>query len=411
MRVWLFFLLASHTLFLVRGQEFPVSDPSRCAKVGGKVIKGKADAKTCLDISNSCCVTSGANGIGAAPETATDNGKQQTGTLQDAGNLMSCKDKWTPVEGAYGCAISGTTSSTYFTYECCNPKPPGLSLVAIVAIILVVLVVLAGMAYIYFTRDKASSGKNSGNNLEDPLLSNDGMVPLVVLDGGRFTDPSTTKVMYRVSRNVKIGLHEGPDSLSAKTGEVLAYGETFEVTETKVVATDDGKTQTFLHVAMGGWAFEFHPSDGTAICERWSTKGVRMTNHLGFSYPAKRVSAMEAESYGRISNYSPRPDEIIPEDEAAEIDDSIDEDEFDSSLGSDRTPSAEPTASAGAGSIAATKPRLQTGRTTPTTTCKVSGLQMNKVIHLYTFSNLCLSLSTLGSHLPGVDCRRGASGL
>jgi Leucine-rich repeat (LRR) protein len=35
----------------------------------------------------------------------------------------------------------------------------------------------------------------------------------------------------------------------------------------------------------------------------------------------------------------------------------------------------------------------------------VSGLRMNKVIHLYTFSNLCLPLSTLGSHLPVSDAR------
>jgi hypothetical protein len=77
--------------------------------------------------------------------------------------------------------------------------------------------------------------------------------------------------MYRVSRNnVKIGLHERPDSNSAKTGKALAYGECFEVDKTKVVTTDNGKTQTFLHLVAGGWAFEYHPTDGTSVCELWS---------------------------------------------------------------------------------------------------------------------------------------------
>jgi hypothetical protein len=78
--------------------------------------------------------------------------------------------------------------------------------------------------------------------------------------------------MYRVSRNVKIGLHENPDSNSAKTGKELASGDTFEVDETKVVTTDVGKTHTFLHLVTGGWAFDFHPTDGTSVCELWSYK-------------------------------------------------------------------------------------------------------------------------------------------
>jgi hypothetical protein len=73
------------------------------------------------------------------------------------------------------------------------------------------------------------------------------------------------KVMYRVCRNVKIGLHEDPDSNSMKTGKELAYGEIFEVDERKVVTTEEGKTQTFLHMVTGGWAFQFHPTDGTSI--------------------------------------------------------------------------------------------------------------------------------------------------
>jgi hypothetical protein len=289
MRVLLCFFLASQALILVRGTQFAVFT---CPKVDGKVITGKADAKTCLDISNSCCVTSGANSVGIPPATATDNGKQQKGNLQNGGNLMSCKNKWTPTQGEYGCSISGTYSTTYYTYTCCNPNPPGMSLGAIIAIIFVLLVVIAVLAYIYFKHSKASSGKNPGTTLGDPLLANDGMVPLVVIGGGG-SSPSTT-----VAEKHKNG--EEPDS-----------------------------------------------------------KGVRMVNHLGFNYPAKRVSAMEAESYGKISNYSPRS-EIIPQDSAAEVDDSVGE--FESSLGSQQAPSADFTTSDGASSIVVT---------TPANVCKV----------------------------------------
>jgi hypothetical protein len=41
------------------------------------------------------------------------------------------------------------------------------------------------------------------------------------------------KILYRVSQNVKVGLHEGPDPSSAKIGKELAHGDTFEVDETR----------------------------------------------------------------------------------------------------------------------------------------------------------------------------------
>jgi hypothetical protein len=279
MRAWLCFLLASQIRF-GRGEQFAVGT---CPKVGGKVIKGKADAKTCLDISNSCCVT---NGNIEEPIVATDNEKQQTGTVSNGGNLMSCKDKWTPVLGEYTCSIKGTVGMSYFTYTCCNPKPPGLSLVAIIAIILVVLVFIAGLAYIY-SRDTASrrkDDKNQDHTLHKSLLDNDGLEmgvaqPISHLGSSiskasnmsaleasereiRQSDQNKSDIAvkavaaapairleqvetFRIRLGFNIAACEAPGS-SAKTGSVLLQGSMFEVDQKAPSTTD---RQVFLHAA------------------------------------------------------------------------------------------------------------------------------------------------------------------
>jgi hypothetical protein len=83
--------------------------------------------------------------------------------------------------------------------------------------------------------------------------------------------------MYHVIQNVKIEVREEPNMGSAKTGKILALGDTFAVDRTTVIAAGDGDGdggQTFLHLTKGpgsgGWAFEFHPKRGTQVCELWS---------------------------------------------------------------------------------------------------------------------------------------------
>jgi hypothetical protein len=77
---------------------------------------------------------------------------------------------------------------------------------------------------------------------------------------------------YRVVQNVKVALREAADLESVKTtDEPLILGQTFEVDHTEVAGTwgteENGGPQTFLHLVSGGWAFEFHPRDGTRVCE------------------------------------------------------------------------------------------------------------------------------------------------
>jgi hypothetical protein len=115
------------------------------------------------------------------------------------------------------------------------------------------LLLAAGGACIYYCRQRVAEKEIEGyHEMKD--MDREG----AKIDGNGAEDPGapvnptqeaaalqSSKVMYRVSRNVKIGLHERPDSNSAKTGKQLEHGECFEVDETKVVTTDDGKTQIF----------------------------------------------------------------------------------------------------------------------------------------------------------------------
>jgi hypothetical protein len=123
------------------------------------------------------------------------------------------------------------------------------------------LLLAVGAAYCYYRRQPVAEKDILGyHELKD--MNRNGPGALI-----------NPKIMYRVIRNVKIRLHEGPDSNSAKIGKELAYGDTFEVDETKVCSTaNGGGTQTFLHLVTGGWAFEFHPKDGNSVCELWSDK-------------------------------------------------------------------------------------------------------------------------------------------
>jgi hypothetical protein len=73
--------------------------------------------------------------------------------------------------------------------------------------------------------------------------------------------------IYRLTQNVKIKLREAPDFTSPETGMELLYDDSFTVDKVQVVLDEDGETQTFLRLATGGWAFEFHPTKGTRLCE------------------------------------------------------------------------------------------------------------------------------------------------
>jgi hypothetical protein len=77
----------------------------------------------------------------------------------------------------------------------------------------------------------------------------------------------TVSPKYRLTHNIKIRLREAPDIKSPETGKELQYGDTFTVDEVEVAPDEDGKTQTFLRLATGGWALEFHPTKGTRLCE------------------------------------------------------------------------------------------------------------------------------------------------
>jgi hypothetical protein len=72
----------------------------------------------------------------------------------------------------------------------------------------------------------------------------------------------TVLTKYRLTQDVKIKLREVPDITSPETGTELQCGDTFTVDKVEVE-----ETQNFLHLATGGWAFEFHPTKGTRLCE------------------------------------------------------------------------------------------------------------------------------------------------
>jgi hypothetical protein len=77
----------------------------------------------------------------------------------------------------------------------------------------------------------------------------------------------TISTKYRLTQDVKIRLREAPDIKSPETGMELQHGDTVTVDEVKVAVNEDGESQTFLHLATGGWAFEFHPTKGTRLFE------------------------------------------------------------------------------------------------------------------------------------------------
>lgn len=69
-----------------------------------------------------------------------------------------------------------------------------------------------------------------------------------------------------------IGIRQGPDVNSPRTGMQLQPGEVFPVSE--VVKT--GEDQTYLKLADGrGWAFTHSSRDGRQLCERLSPEEAR----------------------------------------------------------------------------------------------------------------------------------------
>jgi hypothetical protein len=78
---------------------------------------------------------------------------------------------------------------------------------------------------------------------------------------------NTISTTYRLTQDAKIRLREAPDIKSPETGIELQCGDTVTVDEVKVAVDEDGETQTFLHLATGGWAFEFHPRTGIRLFE------------------------------------------------------------------------------------------------------------------------------------------------
>jgi len=61
-----------------------------------------------------------------------------------------------------------------------------------------------------------------------------------------------------------IGIRAGPDTNSAKSGQVVPHGSVFEVSE----MVEDGAGQCYLKLADGrGWAFTHSPKDGRLLAE------------------------------------------------------------------------------------------------------------------------------------------------
>jgi hypothetical protein len=168
------------------------------------------------------------------------------------------------------------------------------------------LVLVAALAYFYYK--KTSDGNKRGNILGDPLLPNDGMVPLTILNPtlsfGSLKDSGTapeaekdetylqhknrqpedtmeinsggdTAVVsvlervetFRVRLGFQISLRKTPDS-DEKTGRALLQGSTFEVDKKATIAKGN---LVFLHAVGEGWAPQHYPQSNEALCERaWS---------------------------------------------------------------------------------------------------------------------------------------------
>jgi hypothetical protein len=122
----------------------------------------------------------------------------------------------------------------------------------------VVIILLALFCTAFYYRDfliKVISPP-SADGKRTPFLENDHL------------EMSAHDQVYRVLPGYEIGLRKQPTLQSAKAGQVLSQGSTFQVDQTVVDCTG----QHFLHVMNQGWAFQFHPKTGTPVCALVTTQ-------------------------------------------------------------------------------------------------------------------------------------------
>jgi hypothetical protein len=208
---------------------------------------------------------------------ALSNTKYPTNSIgiYSSNSQLTCVPQSWPTTDMNGAAITHGICPTTLAPTPSPGDGSGSSDSAAIAIgVLVAILVLVAAAYVCFKRKLFALGSSKHSTNHKPAEAELNGLEMGQLDEVEDSAPSTVLSRtgtYCVVQNVNVALRKAADLDSGTTDEVLIPGQTFEVDRIEVVGiwgtAENGGPQTFLRLVTGGWAFEFHPTNGKQVCE------------------------------------------------------------------------------------------------------------------------------------------------